>query len=197
MASVAASVSRSHIHSSAQALRTGILRHHVIEPEMMHDPRLVHPYDMPPGSNEVLAENDEFMKVLDNYKQPTAGAIYGAAAEDARAHGLKSMAFGLGGALLALGAAGVGIFAPALAPVSTLITAGGFGALGIGLAVKENREAQRLEHFNSLLDGWARNIMDPSDLCAIPDSDGAVPFAYVQYVENRMISRRRSAAGVP
>jgi len=190
----ASQVTRTRIESQARNLKTELLKGNVIQPQQMFDPSLVHPYDdIPPGTPTVMAEQDRFLQTLARYTQPTAGAIEAAAEKDAsaaRSRGTMLVAAAVG---LAVAGAAAAFFGPAGAGIAAAAGAGGAAVMsGVG-AAKKLKEASTAEQFTRMLAGWAEHIASPRDLIAIPASDGAQPFEYVQYVEGVMINQRRSA----
>jgi hypothetical protein len=191
-------ISRQQVLSAAQRLRTEIQKNNIVHPQEMFSPSLVHPYgEQPPGGPTVLRETEQFLENLGRYAEPTVPQIAMRVTGEVAHHTQRSLLMGLGGAALIVGAVATCFFGPAgkIVELAGSLGAAGAGAF-IGCAV-ENKKSRELNAFSENLIGWAQGISDPDNCVGIPASDGAVPFEYMQYVEGRMISQRRSAAGYP
>lgn len=178
-----------HMERVQQALEGG----HVIRPQDMYDPGLVHPYQgQPPAGPAVLSDLERVFAGLRRHTQATCADVAGSMRAEASGNGRQGTFYAAGAAALAGGAVAAALLLPGGA---AWVAAGVSAVAGAGagvLAASRFRQASDATRTASLVEGWERNIRDPQGLFPIPASD-SVPFDYVQYVEGMMIGQRRRA----
>lgn len=192
---ITGAISRSTLQTCVKTLEKTIEGGHLIEPQRMYDPDLVHPYgESPPGGESALADARFVLKKMDaNPSAPNVEVLQATAADQASQHSRYAAFAALGVAACAVGGALGFAWLPAGQTIGQWLGVFGTGAAGcVAYGLSENKKAAEEGRFSELLDGWQNNIRHPQNLVPIPESD-CMNAEYVMYVEGRYIGRRRAA----